>query len=117
MWDLIVSVPDHCLSFYFRCDVCSKCAHDKLNYYRSVGYSRFSPALRDNLLIEINSVNICIPSSPFHIKQFIVNHPAGTPLPISSAACNVTARFGERVYKGAPCCVHIFINRGQKIIV
>ena len=21
MWDLIVSVPDHCLSFYFSCDV------------------------------------------------------------------------------------------------
>ena len=20
MWDLIVSVPDHCLSFYFTCD-------------------------------------------------------------------------------------------------
>ena len=22
MWDLIVSVPDHCLSFYFVIDVC-----------------------------------------------------------------------------------------------
>ena len=21
MWDLIVSVPDHCLSFYFECDI------------------------------------------------------------------------------------------------
>ena len=24
MWDLIVSVPDHCLSFYFTTDSCSK---------------------------------------------------------------------------------------------
>ena len=23
MWDLIVSVPDHCLSFYFMCDAVS----------------------------------------------------------------------------------------------
>ena len=24
MWDLIVSVPDHCLSFYFEDDGCSQ---------------------------------------------------------------------------------------------
>ena len=24
MWDLIVSVPDHCLSFYLRREVCSE---------------------------------------------------------------------------------------------
>ena len=22
MWDLIISVPDHCLSFYFTCIIC-----------------------------------------------------------------------------------------------
>ena len=26
MWDLIVSVPDHCLSFYFSNPMCSYCS-------------------------------------------------------------------------------------------
>ena len=41
MWDLIVSVPDHCLSFYFRectCDAGSV----KLICILGLGYSRLS---------------------------------------------------------------------------
>ena len=28
MWDLIVSVPDHCLSFYFSCSSCNAIFND-----------------------------------------------------------------------------------------
>ena len=30
MWDLIVSVPDHCLSFYFKAIICKKSVQKKI---------------------------------------------------------------------------------------
>ena len=35
MWDLIVSVPDHCLSFYFETSVKAKRMHDRTNVHRT----------------------------------------------------------------------------------
>ena len=50
------------------------------------------------------------------VKFFSTSHPAGTVLPISSTAYNVAVRIGERVYKGAGCCMHILI-KGKKSVV
>ena len=36
MWDLIVSVPDHCLSFYFTCTI-MLCPNDTDRMVNSVG--------------------------------------------------------------------------------
>ena len=35
MWDLIVSVPDHCLSFYFTC-----ISRDNISKMRGIGEQR-----------------------------------------------------------------------------
>ena len=38
MWDLIVSVPDHCLSFYFKCmDFFMKCANVTFSVVPRIG--------------------------------------------------------------------------------
>ena len=38
MWDLIVSVPDHCLSFYFEYVTVKVVAHPRIIFYFETSY-------------------------------------------------------------------------------
>ena len=45
MWDLIVSIPDHCLSFYFVCispDVICEADHQMLSANKYIALTLFS---------------------------------------------------------------------------
>ena len=59
MWDLIVSVPDHCLSFYFRRLLC-------INLLSSKVYSRFY------LLLVQLSVRILMEKGMCYVRDVIV---------------------------------------------
>ena len=43
MWDLIVSVPDHCLSFYFACNQYSHIILDKFVFRPHLSILSYSP--------------------------------------------------------------------------
>ena len=57
MWDLIVSVPDHCLSFYF--------SHDVAQIQRTHLTEAVSECFPDGMLD--------IPNIKMHVKQ-LINH-------------------------------------------
>ena len=40
MWDLIVSVPDHCLSFYFSCQAQTRFCHRTASYQGQRGITK-----------------------------------------------------------------------------
>ena len=42
MWDLIVSVPDHCLSFYFTLGKSKKCRKSPTEKKKKIGFFYFS---------------------------------------------------------------------------
>ena len=47
MWDLIVSVPDHCLSFYFSCG--NRAIYELRNNFDSVYYHELATSCKSGL--------------------------------------------------------------------
>ena len=57
MWDLIVSVPDHCLSFYFLFDQFNYCKNDSLSSLYRYNKPLFAGVFHQ---VSVDLFDICI---------------------------------------------------------